>query len=123
MWRNRLTSTARALPSPMVARLEILYFGFHLRHGGTRDSGVLRFGAGWPRPERDRFGEKTMMGSVSRLQHDSVGGGSGDGGGMSGIRIGTSGWSYDHWNTVLYEPSLTPRTGSAGTRRSSTQSS
>ncbi len=30
-------------------------------------------------------------------------------GGMSDIRIGTSGWSYDHWNTVLYEPSLAPR--------------
>jgi uncharacterized protein YecE (DUF72 family) len=28
---------------------------------------------------------------------------------MSDIRIGTSGWSYDHWNTVLYEPSLAPR--------------
>src|SRR4029434_8910555 len=27
-------------------------------------------------------------------------------GGMSDIRIGTSGWSYDHWNTVLYEPSV-----------------
>jgi uncharacterized protein YecE (DUF72 family) len=27
---------------------------------------------------------------------------------MSDIRIGTSGWSYDHWNTVLYEPSLAP---------------
>ena len=28
--------------------------------------------------------------------------------GMSEIRIGTSGWSYDHWNNVLYEPSLAP---------------
>jgi uncharacterized protein YecE (DUF72 family) len=28
---------------------------------------------------------------------------------MSDIRIGTSGWSYDHWNTVLYGPSLAPR--------------
>ena len=28
---------------------------------------------------------------------------------MSDIRIGTSGWSYDHWNTVLYEDSLAPR--------------
>ena len=28
---------------------------------------------------------------------------------MSDIRIGTSGWSYDHWNNVLYEPSLAPR--------------
>jgi uncharacterized protein YecE (DUF72 family) len=27
---------------------------------------------------------------------------------MSDIRIGTSGWSHDHWNTVLYEPSLAP---------------
>jgi uncharacterized protein YecE (DUF72 family) len=32
----------------------------------------------------------------------------GDGRAMSEIRIGTSGWSYDHWNTVLYEPSLAP---------------
>ena len=31
------------------------------------------------------------------------------GGGMSDIRIGTSGWSYDHWNSVLHEPSLAPR--------------
>jgi uncharacterized protein YecE (DUF72 family) len=28
---------------------------------------------------------------------------------MSDIRIGTPGWSYDHWNNVLYEPSLAPR--------------
>ncbi len=28
---------------------------------------------------------------------------------MSDIRIGTSGWSYDRWNTVLYEPALAPR--------------
>jgi uncharacterized protein YecE (DUF72 family) len=27
---------------------------------------------------------------------------------MSDIRVGTSGWSYDHWNTVLYAPSLAP---------------
>ena len=27
---------------------------------------------------------------------------------MCDIRIGTSGWSYDHWNNVLYEPSLAP---------------
>lgn len=25
--------------------------------------------------------------------------------GMS-VRIGTSGWSYDHWNGVLYQPDL-----------------
>jgi uncharacterized protein YecE (DUF72 family) len=25
---------------------------------------------------------------------------------MSEIRVGTSGWSYDHWDTVLYGPSL-----------------
>jgi hypothetical protein len=46
---------------------------------------------------------------VSHLQRDSVGFEAGVGGGMSDIRIGTSGWSYDHWNTVLYEPSLAPK--------------
>lgn len=28
---------------------------------------------------------------------------------MWGVRIGTSGWSYDHWNGVLYRPGLPPR--------------
>ena len=28
--------------------------------------------------------------------------------GMSGIWIGTSGWSYDHWDAVLYGPTLPP---------------
>ena len=27
---------------------------------------------------------------------------------MSGIWIGTSGWSYDHWDGVLYGPTLPP---------------
>ena len=46
---------------------------------------------------------------VSPLQRYSVGGIRRWGRGMSEIRIGTSGWSYDHWNTVLYEPSLAPK--------------
>ncbi|MET1016714.1 MAG: DUF72 domain-containing protein, partial [Leifsonia flava] len=25
------------------------------------------------------------------------------------IHIGTSGWSYDHWESVLYAPGLPPR--------------
>jgi uncharacterized protein YecE (DUF72 family) len=24
------------------------------------------------------------------------------------VRIGTSGWSYDHWTNVLYPPGLAP---------------
>ena len=47
---------------------------------------------------------------VGHLQHVTpVGLNAAMGGGMSEIRIGTSGWSYDHWNTVLYESSVAPR--------------
>jgi len=28
---------------------------------------------------------------------------------MSNVRIGTSGWSYDHWEHVLYPPGMPPR--------------
>ncbi len=28
---------------------------------------------------------------------------------MDGVEIGTSGWSYDHWEQVLYPPGLPPR--------------
>ena len=28
---------------------------------------------------------------------------------MTAVRIGTSGWSYDHWHGVLYPPGVPPR--------------
>jgi hypothetical protein len=58
-------------------------------------------------PEGNRLSENRC--GYATFNQDSVGGRRRWGRGLSEIRIGTSGWSYDHWNTVLYEPSLAPR--------------
>ena len=50
-------------------------------------------------------GGRVVAGSPARRARARTGG---HGAGVS-VRIGTSGWSYDHWDGVLYRPGLPAR--------------